>query len=241
MVPLLRHAILSGAPAAAAAPAFSPLDLSPALWLKADAGTYQTSGGSAASADADPVGEWQDQGGNGRHVSQATGSRRPTLKLAIQNGLPVVRFDGVDDFLDYASLIQSQPYTIWLVASNGTANGYYCDAVAAANGRLVQRVNNTTLRTYQGAIADVTVTGLSVVNSIIVAYSGAASVVNFNGTETAVSPGTATASGFRLGANGSPAAFAAMDLCEAAVFTGVLSAANRAALAAYARTRWGTP
>lgn len=81
------------------ASAFDPLDLSPVLWLKADAGTYQSSGGSAATADTDPVGQWQDQSGNARHFEQATAGRRPQLRTGVQNGLPVVRGDGSDDYL----------------------------------------------------------------------------------------------------------------------------------------------
>jgi hypothetical protein len=87
---------------------FSPLSLSPALWLRADQGLYQERTGAsattAASADADPVGTWLDQSGNGRHATAAADSKRPTLKLAIVNGKPVVRFDGSDDFLDFGEL-----------------------------------------------------------------------------------------------------------------------------------------
>lgn len=104
-------------------PPFSPLDLSPALWLKSDAGLFQERTGAAATtpaaADADPVGTWKDQSGNGRHFIAATDARRPTLKLAIQNGLPVVRADGVDDYLR-ATLTLAQPihvFGIWRLRS----------------------------------------------------------------------------------------------------------------------------
>lgn len=68
---------------------WTPLALSPALWLAADAGTFQSSGGAAASTDADPIGEWRDQSGNGRHATM-TGSNRPAYKLV--GGRPSVRF-----------------------------------------------------------------------------------------------------------------------------------------------------
>ena len=87
---------LSGVPAA-----FSPLDISGLqLWLKADAGLWQDSvGGTPAASDGDVVGAWADQSGNARHATQATTSKKPLLKLAIQNGRDVVRFDGGDDWL----------------------------------------------------------------------------------------------------------------------------------------------
>lgn len=75
------------------------------LWLEADAGTFQTSGGAAATADGDPVGEWQDQSGNGRHFGQTTAGLRPTLRLNVRNGLPSIRPDGFDDYLTTASTL----------------------------------------------------------------------------------------------------------------------------------------
>lgn len=83
---------------------FSPLSLSPALWLKADGVLWQDSARTTpAVADGDPVGAWDDASGNGRNLTQANTGLRPLLKLSIQNGLPVVRFDGADDVLALAS------------------------------------------------------------------------------------------------------------------------------------------
>jgi len=78
-------------------------------WLKADAGLFQASGcTTAAASDSDPVGCWQDQSGNGNNVTQATSTKRPLLKLAIQNGLQVLQFDGVDDALNNSTALSGQ-------------------------------------------------------------------------------------------------------------------------------------
>jgi hypothetical protein len=58
---------------------FSPLSLSPALWLDAsDASTLfdATTGGSLVAADG-AVARWEDKSGNARHATQATLSLRP--------------------------------------------------------------------------------------------------------------------------------------------------------------------
>lgn len=74
---------------------FYPNNLSGlALWLKADVGTYQSSGGSTATADGDPIGEWQDQSGSGNHAAQSSAGAKPTLKIV--SGVRLVRFDGSD-------------------------------------------------------------------------------------------------------------------------------------------------
>lgn len=67
-------------------------------WWRGPRDTFQTAGGSVAAADGDLVGEWLTQNGNVNNLTGA-GGVRPTLKLAIQNGRSVIRFDGTDDSL----------------------------------------------------------------------------------------------------------------------------------------------
>ncbi len=60
------------------------------LWLKAD---------SLSLSNNDPVATWTDSSGQGFNASQGTSGNRPLYKTSIIQGLPVVRFDGTDDFL----------------------------------------------------------------------------------------------------------------------------------------------
>lgn len=76
------------------------------LWLKADAGVFQSTGGAAAAADNDVVGEWQDQSGNGLHFTQATTINKPKWRTNRLNGLPSIQFDG-NDFVQRASVVFS--------------------------------------------------------------------------------------------------------------------------------------
>jgi hypothetical protein len=50
-------------------------------------------------SDNDPVTTWPDESGNGNDVSQSTAGFKPVFKTNILNGLPIVRFDGIDDTL----------------------------------------------------------------------------------------------------------------------------------------------
>lgn len=86
------------------------------LWLDASDSTtlLQSSGGSAAIADGDPVGYWGDKSGNGRHALQTDGTKKPVLKLGLQNSKNVVNFDGVNDWADF-SAVPSENITWFIV------------------------------------------------------------------------------------------------------------------------------
>ncbi len=110
-----------------------PATLSPlALW-DAALGRFQTSGGSAATADTDPVGEWQDQSGNGHHVVQATALFRPILKTNIVNGEPVIRFDGATTILIKTSLALSDTGLSVVAVVSLASAGFYPHIVAYDN------------------------------------------------------------------------------------------------------------
>jgi hypothetical protein len=96
---------------------FDPLSLSPALWLDAsDSGTlFQSNGGASASADGDPVGYWLDKSGNGKHATQTSGTNKPTLKTAIQNGKNIVRTNGTSSFMSIPTITMDAPFSFYLV------------------------------------------------------------------------------------------------------------------------------
>lgn len=85
-----------------ASAAFSPLSLSPALWLDASDASTLYSGASLASPDG-AISEWRDKSGNAFNATQSTGVSQPLRKTAIQNGRDIVRFDGSNDYLISAS------------------------------------------------------------------------------------------------------------------------------------------
>lgn len=91
----------------------TPSALAPDLWLSwYDSPLSQDSAATTpATAATDPVGHWYDLSGNGRHFSQPTSARRPTLTVVDGKLVPV--FDGIDDLLDlaYESIFTTAPFT----------------------------------------------------------------------------------------------------------------------------------
>src|SRR5688500_15915279 len=62
------------------------------LWLKADAGVTTNASGS--------VSQWADQSGNNNHALQGAEDLQPKAVVNAINSLPVLRFDGADDYLN---------------------------------------------------------------------------------------------------------------------------------------------
>lgn len=116
---LAGRAVLSPSKASA----WEPTDIAGCrLWLKAD---------DLGLADDDLVSSWTDSGPNG-YTPTASGVNRPTYKTGIQNGLPIVRFDGGSDQMAFPSTAatmmgSSAAGTFFAVLKNdidtGTARG----------------------------------------------------------------------------------------------------------------------
>ena len=89
-----------------------------AAWYDADAIT--------GLSNNDPVSTWADASGNGYNLTQ-TSTKRPTYKTSTLNGLPVIEFDGTDDYLaastaaDWTFLHDSTGSSLFVVLKAGTS------------------------------------------------------------------------------------------------------------------------
>ena len=87
-------------------------------------GRYNTFSSSNYILTDGAVSQWTDLSGNGRHLTQATSSRRPTVKVAEKNGLNVIYFDGGAKGLVTSSLTLNNPITIFVVVKMYSLNSY---------------------------------------------------------------------------------------------------------------------
>ena len=74
--------------------------------------------------DGDPIKQWSDKSGNGRHATAASDAKRPTYKTGIQNSKSVIRFDGVDDYYSItgASAFTGSNLTVFSVSKFATGS-----------------------------------------------------------------------------------------------------------------------
>lgn len=230
--------------------AFSPLSLSPVAWYDlSDLSTLFQDAARTTPAvnDGDPVGGVTDKSGSGNHLAQATSSKRPMLKLAIQNGRAVLRFDGVDDFLALAGLVSgASVYSIFTV-SKGSAGVLLHNG--SNRGVLTRQASGDGSReiSHRG-VADLADAANPVGWEVRSAVRTSAPLVSYraNGTSqslTDASSGmTVSAGGFSLGCRDSantPAEFLAADLGEAFYFAASLSDVQVAQMETYCNSHWG--
>ena len=86
---------------------FNLSDLNPHAWFRADQGI--------TAVTADQVSAWEDITGNVPDLAQSTVSKRPIVTVGTL-GLPVVRFDGINDGLWTANQTLPTNYIMWIVA-----------------------------------------------------------------------------------------------------------------------------
>lgn len=231
------------------ASAFNPSTISGLrLWLKSDTGVLNSS--DAAASNGQGVKTWQDQSGNGYHLSQSTAGLRPIYTTATTfNGYPLISFDGTDDYLiTTTGTIQTSPGTTFMVWRNlnSAVDSSIIISGGSANGQLFFEngdvVANTTVNMLMGAGANVNnqvyTYGTTYYTTLI--YNGANSFHRRSGTSVgAANAGTSTANGISIGAlrtGGDP--FQGF-IAEILVYNSALSAANYGAVESYLAAKYG--
>jgi hypothetical protein len=235
-----------------AKPSFSPSSLPGlAVWFDAS----QLTG----LADGDPVASWTDLSGNARHAAQATSTKRPTYKTNIQNGKPVIRFDGVDDFLATPAWTNPTSLTAFVVVRESAVTTYqeFFEHAAGATWAnpyaqyLLRSISNPypyqgiinnggSLGNAQGGTADTTVHAFALdvqpATGAVVYRDG----VSIAGPSSTAAPITQTTFPLYIGNNTDGGEPLPGDMSELFIASAV-SATTRASAFAYLKTKWGTP
>lgn len=236
---------------------FSPLDVPGlALWFDAGAGLFTTAAGSTpATANADPVGRWEDQSGKGRHATQATAGQRPTLATAFVNGRPALAFSAAS-FQGLATAAfgpLAQPNTIFAVArwtsfaadvARVLFDGRDSDRhlvfanINSQSNNIVMQATNTVADSPAAAATWYLFRAV---------FNGAASELRSGRAQTQIAAGDVGAGGLAalfIGSIFDPAATSAGQwhdghIAELLVYDGLLSAGQAADVAAHLANKYG--
>jgi hypothetical protein len=232
----------------AAPPAFSPGNLTGLIaWYRADGTKWQTSArATPAVADGDPVGAWDDLSGLGNNALQAVAGKRGTLKLAIQNGRPVIRLDGVSAFLAAVSNAGLSPTTITIAAALKptslantplfvSKNGAYSLYSSAAGALTVDQPN------AQSSANGVVVAGTWYLVEFLTDASNLWIYRNATQVATRATPAgnlPSNANALGIGARGDGIEPTAGDFAEVVIYNRALNGTERGQLETYLNAYW---
>lgn len=238
--------------------AFSPLTLSPALWLDAsDTATITSSGGL--------VSQWNDKSGNTRHVVQTTDAKKPTTGSATQNGLNALSFDGAR-IMDCtpSPVLASSAFSIFIVFVRTGADPTYLNSALMlehtdSSARPFTRWQNASTNSYYfGAFPDQNAAWLDMRNGCdswgvqsltATKDAGGAGTHSgsewYNGTLTRTASVTTTWSTtgqtITVGSRHDTVTKFLGNVGEILAFDTELSTGNRQAVEAYLKAKWATP
>lgn len=207
-------------------------------WLKADAGLFVASNGTTpVTADGDLVGFWTDQFGNGNNPIQATTTNKPTYKVNIQNALPVVRFDGNDNYLQKTfSATLTQPITVYCAVSSGTTGRLIFDSVTESAGIRVGFVAGDGSNNFNLGVSAGFATGFNVWSAVL---NGASTLVRKNGTQVGTGTFTNGTDGLTVGARYTFSSFLNGDLAELIFYSAAHNLATLQTVETYLMARYG--
>jgi hypothetical protein len=206
----------------------------------------------------DPVSSWSDRSGHQPAVTQSTTAKQPLYKTNVLNGLPVVRFDGVNDSLVSAGWVGevNEPFTLILVASLGaTANGTLLDSngngprlvilrqtgtrfVALPADGLTAVIRNGSSTTTSTVVRSITMDDGLAPNQRVNGTDDNASLTLTNTTNTALPPPFGV-NNMSLGARNTDSLFGACDIAEIVLFNRVLPIDELTQAEGLLKTRYG--
>lgn len=222
-------------------PTFTPTSVGAGtarLWVRADLGITLNVGNVSA---------WGDQSGNGNHLSQGTAGFQPLFVASAVNGLPAVRCDGVDDFLQSGAYVDTEPVTLFVVfktITNGTAGVHdvlWDGRTSASQYAVNQTAGNFAMLNSNGIGLNSTTVATGTYHYGTYIYNGVSSVSRLDGSQTAagtIGAAPAAAGGITLGAFGDGSRSYNAEYAEVVQYASVLSAGDYGTVEAYLKARY---
>lgn len=153
--------------------------------------TFCSGGGGSCS-----VAKFYDQSGNGFDAPQLTAATQPGLLLSCLGSLPCLTFNGSTHFNGVSITSTSEPSTLVVLAERTGSFTTTMSTFSAFNGGnqpLIGYSNSgNTMRLYAGTVVTATASD-SAMHALQGTLNGASSVINVDGSETAVNPGAGQA------------------------------------------------
>lgn len=225
---------------------------SPAIWTKQTSAIPTVSGlklhldasdSTTITKDSNNyISAWNDKSGEGNHLSQSTASKQPLWVNDTLDTLPVIRFDGSDDFMNRSTFVNgaiSQGFYMFVVmrpSSSGVS--YNFDSAAGTRGFCYS--NNTVIQ--YGCGTDIQIDSTIPTTHVMYTFfvNGASSNVRKNSTSINSSNlGSSTINGLWLATRYNEANKGNVEFAEVLIYDNDIGTTNRDAIESYLTDKWG--
>jgi hypothetical protein len=135
-------------------------------------------------SDNDPVASFTDQTSGNHHLVQAAADNKPLYIASGQNTLPVVRFDGLDDFLK-VTVAMGATITMFIAMKqvSWTANDRFLACAGDTELVFYQPSSTPTIGINRGSTMSDNGFSVGTFGLITLLFKGASSVIRLNGSE----------------------------------------------------------
>lgn len=195
---------------------------------------------------AGPINTWSDASGNGHDATQDSSGLQPTVVLNALNGKPVVRFDGVNEFMSTGTgaFISSQPNTVFIIGKTNNLGSGDEPFIAGTNtsNRHNVLVRNGLYRIFAGTGQNggAATTNFALITAVFNAPTGSSLWINQSQRLNNVNAGSESLNGLNIGSNEHKTQFLDGDIAEILVFDTVLSESDRKDVECYLLQKWLT-
>ena len=208
---------------------------------------YDASDASTITKSSNLVSQWNDKSGQTNNLVQATGANQPLWVDAVQNGKPVIRFDGSDPNRMKVSTFsggnETQPNTVFVVANAGTGSGdYVFDSATGDRAGFYSTGSPVVYNLYAGNEVSTGFSASTTVKLYTIIFNGASSFVRQNGTAGSnVNASTGAINGLVLGNYQGEVLANSLtgDICEFLFYGANITGTDLTDIEYYLTTKWG--
>ena len=221
--------------------AWTPANITTALWLDANDASTITLNGSTVS-------EWRDKSGNARHASQGTAANQPTYTATGLNGKPVLTFDGNDWFNPVTVSIPEFSVMMVLALTQNTSAVYYPIGFNIDGGNLGTGMSAggsffSQFPVIWNGLTGVQAAQATVLNAPMILFGGSSSggrQISVNGNTPSSDAVAQSISAITIGKRSDAVQFPSVGpIGEVVVTNSLFSAADRQRLEGYLAWKWG--
>lgn len=204
-------------------------------------------------ADNSSVSNWLDKSGNNTNVTQVTLANQPVVRTNQLNGKPVVRFDGVNDYLLGTNLSPSSNRTIIVLSRVNTHTSAGRTAFSTYPqfyGGVISVLSTNNQAGYMtgggilGALSDTATYPIGSAVVQMIRYTPTEFVLKMNVARTVSVVRTASVdpalqTGYTIGSDAQFSAVFNGDIAEVIVYNSAISDANYTKIVNYLTAKWG--